>query len=371
MKIEEIKTTWLSVPVKEPFADSTHKPSNVIEWILVDILTDEGITGRSHMLTFDYAPELLQGMVEKELKKQILGQNPLYIKKIQEACWNQVEYVGQTGIAAWGMAAVDIALWDILGKRLKCPVSQLLGAYRDRVPIYGSGGWLTYSTDRLLEEVTSYVKRGFKAVKIKVGSPDHKRDIERVKAVRRAIGDDILLMVDANQGWGPHEAIALSKKIQDFDIFWLEEPVSKDDIQGCARVASSIDIPIAAGEREYSISKLGALMAEKAIAIVQPDVLRIGGITQVVKLAHLAENYNLRIASHFYKEIDVHVLASIRNGLFLEYFPWLDDLLVNPLKIVDGMAVVPEQPGLGLELKPEAISEYQVGATASTSAKSA
>lgn len=371
MKIEEIRTTWLSVPVKEPFADATHKASSVIEWILVDLVTDEGITGRSHMLTFDYAPELLRGIVEKELKKRVLGQNPLYIKKIQEACWTQTEYVGQTGIAAWGMAAVDIALWDILGQHLKCPVYQLLGAYRDRVPIYGSGGWLTYSTDRLLEEVTTYVNRGFKAVKIKVGSPNPKHDIERVKAVRSAIGDDILLMVDANQGWNPHEAIALTKKIQDFDIFWLEEPVSKDDVQGCARVAAGIDIPIAAGEREYSISKLGELMAKNAVAIVQPDVLRIGGITQAVKLAHLAETYNLRVASHFYKEIDVHVLASARNGLYLEYFPWLDDLLLHPLKIVQGMAVAPELPGLSLELKPEAIKEYQVGAAVSTSVKSA
>lgn len=360
MNIADVTTTWLSMPLKEPIADSTHAGTKVIEWILVDVLTNAGITGRSLMLTFDYAPELLRGIVETELKDRIVGKNPLYIKKIQEICWNQTEYIGQTGIAAWGMAAIDIALWDILGKHFNCPVCQLLGAYQDRVPIYGSGGWLSYSTDQLLEEVTSYVKRGFKAVKMKVGSPDYRRDIDRVKKVRQAIGDDTTLMIDANQGWSPHQAIAVSKKLEDFNIYWLEEPVSKDDLDGYARVAANIDIPIATGEREYSIAILKELMERKAVAIVQPDVLRIGGITQAVKVAHIAEAFNLKVATHFYKEIDVHILASLRNGLFLEFFPWLDDLLVNPLEIVGGMALVPERPGLSLELKPEAIKEYRV-----------
>jgi L-alanine-DL-glutamate epimerase-like enolase superfamily enzyme len=271
-----------------------------------------------------------------------------------------LEYTGQTGIGAWGMAAIDIALWDILGKHANCPVYKLLGACRNQVSIYGSGGWLSYSTDQLLEEVTSYVQRGFKAVKIKVGSQDSRRDVERVKMVRQAIGDDILLMIDANQGWSPPQAIAVSKQLQDFNIFWLEEPVAKDDLDGYARVAAKSDIPIATGEREFSIPMLRELMERKAVAIVQPDVLRIGGITQAVKVAHLAEAFNLQVATHFYKEIDIHLLASLRNGLFLEYFPWIDDLLVSPLEIAGGMARVPEGPGLSLELKPEAIQEYQV-----------
>ncbi len=359
MKIKDIRTTWLSIPLKVPLADSTHILDK-IDWILVDVLTNEGVTGHSYMLTFDYGPELLKGVVDKELRDSIAGMDPVFIEKIWETCWNRVEYIGQTGVAAWGIAAIDIALWDILGKHLGCPVYKLLGAYRDSVPIYGSGGWLSYSTDQLLEEMTSYVRRGFKAVKMKVGSEDQKRDIERVKAARQAIGDDILLMIDANQEWTPHEAIDISRKIRDYNIFWLEEPIPKDDLEGYVKVASSIDIPLAAGEREYSIRAFRELLKLQAISIVQPDVLRIGGITQCAKLAHLAEVFYVRVATHFYKEIDIHFMASIANGLFLEYFPWLDELLVDPLEIVDGMAKVPQRPGLGIEFKPEAIQEYKV-----------
>jgi L-alanine-DL-glutamate epimerase-like enolase superfamily enzyme len=359
MKIQDVRTTWLSIPLKPALADSTHRLDR-IEWILVDVLTDQGLAGHSCMLTFDYGPELLKGIVDHELRDVAIGMDTQFIGGVWEACWNQVEYVGQTGIAAWGLAAIDIALWDILGKSLGSPVYKLLGACRDSVPIYGSGGWLSYSTDQLLEEVTSYVKRGFKAVKMKVGSRDKTRDIERVKAVREAIGNNVLLMVDANQAWAPHEAIEFSQKIRDFGIFWLEEPISKDDHDGYARVASRIDLPIASGEREYSMHAFRELLQRGAISIVQPDALRFGGISRCVKLAHLAEAYNAQVAPHFYKEIDFHLVASARNGTFIEYFPWLDDLLVNPLIVSSGMSMAPSNPGVGLEFKPEAIGEYKV-----------
>jgi L-alanine-DL-glutamate epimerase-like enolase superfamily enzyme len=360
MKIKDLATTWLSLPLKPPLSDSTHVLDK-IEWILVDVITDQDFTGHAYMLTFDYAPELLRGIVDKELKKVVIGMDPLFIAKVREACWERVEYIGQQGVAAWGMAAIDIALWDILGKHLGCPVYKLLGAYRDTVPIYGSGGWLSYSTDQLLEEMQSYVRRGFKGVKMKVGSPYPRRDIERVKAARQAFGDDILLMIDANQAWRVHEALEFSRKIRDYNIYWLEEPLSKDDFEGYARLGTSIEIPIATGEREYSLGAFRELLKCSAISVVQPDVLRIGGITQFLKLAHVAESFNARVASHFYKEIDVHLLASIPNGLFLEYFPWLDELLVKPLQIENGMAKVPNEPGLSTEFRPEAIREYKVG----------
>ena len=357
MKIDDVRVTKLVMPLKRPIADSTHVLKK-IEWILAEILTDEGITGNSYMLTFDYGAELLMGIVEAELKKEIIGQDPNYIGKIWNRVWNRAEYIGQTGVAAWGIAAIDIALWDLMGKSLNSPVYKLLGACRDEVPIYGSGGWLSYSTDELLEEAAGYVKRGFKAVKMKVGSADPQRDVARVQEVRKCVGDNILLMVDANQAWTPDEAIRFGKRVQDQNIFWFEEPTLKDDIPGYARIAASLEIPLATGEREYTLGAFRQLMEQQGATIIQPDALRIGGITQWVKLAHLAETFHLQVASHFYKEIDIHVLAAVRNGLFLEFFPWLDDLLINPLEIVNGNAKVPERPGLGLEFKPEAIREY-------------
>jgi L-alanine-DL-glutamate epimerase-like enolase superfamily enzyme len=359
MKIKDIRTTRLSVPLKPPIADSTHVLDR-IQWVLVDVLTDEGLVGSSFMLTFDYGAELLLGIVDTELKKLVLGKDPRDITEIWETCHRHSEYIGQSGVAAWGIGAIDIALWDLLGKYLEVPVCQLLGSCRDQVPAYGSGGWLSYSMDELLAEVSLYLQRGFKMVKMKVGSHDISRDVERVRAVRNLIGGKVHLMIDANQAWNPHQAIAFARQIQDQDIFWFEEPVAKNDLDGYCRVASSIDIPVATGEREFSLEAFRELLVRNGTAIVQPDALRIGGLTQYLKVVHLAEAFQRSVAPHFYKEIDIHVLAAIRNGLFVEYFPWLDDLLVRPLEVSDGMAKVPKLPGFGIEFEPEAVKEYKL-----------
>jgi L-alanine-DL-glutamate epimerase-like enolase superfamily enzyme len=149
--------------------------------------------------------------------------------------------------------------------------------------------------------------------------------------------------------------------VEDQDIFWFEEPVGKDDLDGYCRLAASSRIPIATGEREYSLGAFREILIRCAADIMQPDALRMGGLSQCIKVAHLAQAFNRQLAPHFYKEVDVHLLASINNGLFLEYFPWLDDLLTHPLEIVNGMASVPVRPGLSLEFKPEAILEYKAG----------
>ncbi len=359
MKIRDVKTTLLSLPLKDPIADSTHTLKS-IDWILVDVYVDSGVVGCSHMLTFDYGRELLRGVVDYELKDVVIGMDASAISSVWEACWNRVEYIGQTGVAAWGIAAIDIALWDLLGKSLNCPVSKLLGARQEQVPIYGSGGWLTYSMDQLLAEVTSYVQQGFTAVKMKVGSRDVLHDVDRVRAVRKAIGPKIQLMVDANQAWKVIQAVEFSRKVRDCEIFWFEEPIQKDDHDGYRALATAMEIPVAAGEREYSLQVFRDLLERRALPIVQPDVLRLGGISRCLKLAHLAEAFNAHVASHFYKEIDIHWMAAVSNGLFLEYFPWLDPLLIHPLEVKNGMVRVPDRPGLGIDLKPEAIQEFSV-----------
>jgi L-alanine-DL-glutamate epimerase-like enolase superfamily enzyme len=326
----------------------------------VDVITDDGLVGNAFMLTFDYGPELLRGIVDTELKKLIVGKDPLDISGIWQMCYSHCEYIGQSGVAAWGIAAIDIALWDLLGKQLGVSVAQLFGSNREQVPIYGSGGWLSYSMDELLAEANAYIKRGFTMVKMKVGRPDLKRDAERVREVRKLIGDDVKLMIDANQAFTPHQAMAFARQVEDEDIFWFEEPVAKDDLDGYCQVAASTSIPVATGEREYSLGAFRDFLVHQGASILQPDALRIGGLSQCMKVAHLAESFNRPLAPHFYKELDIHVLAAIRNGLFLEYFSWLDDLLVHPLKVANGMAKVPQGPGLSIEFKPEAIKEYKV-----------
>ncbi|HZQ21617.1 MAG TPA: mandelate racemase/muconate lactonizing enzyme family protein [Terriglobales bacterium] len=360
-KIRDVRTVLLSVPLTPPIADSTHE-LRCVQWIIVELETSDGQISHSLMLTFGYGPELLQRIVDCELKRVIVGRDARDIAGIWRACYSHCEYIGQSGIAAWGIAAIEIALWDWLGKTLRVPVCQLFGACREAVPIYGSGGWLSYSTEELLAEVNGYLQRGFTAVKIKVGSPNITRDVERVRDVRKLIGDRVRLMVDANQAWSPLQAITFARQVADQNLFWLEEPISKDDIDGYCRVASTIDIPIATGEREYSLDAFRDLLVHQAASILQPDALRIGGLSQCMKVAHLAYAFGRPVAPHFYKEIDVHVVAAVPNGLYLEYFSWLDELLITPLRVANGLASVPKHPGLGLQLKPEAMREYQVRA---------
>ena len=358
MKIADVRATLLCVPLSAPIADSTHVLRK-IEFILVDVLTDQGLTGHAHVLTFGYGTELLLRLVDTELRALLLNQDATYIERIRQMCRGHLEYIGHSGLAAWGMGAIDIALWDLLGKSLGAPVYILLGACQDQVPVYGSGGWLSYSPEQLVEEAAGYIQRGFRAVKMKVGKRDLAEDVSRVTAVRLAIGDQIKLMVDANQAWSLEQAEAFCRKARDLDIFWLEEPLTKDDEDGYARLIATAGIPIAAGEREYSLEVFHRLLDRRCLAVVQPDVLRVGGITQWMKLARLAEVTHVNVASHFYKEIDIHCMAAITNGLYLEYFPWLDPLLVQGLQISEGLARVPEVPGLGLEIRSEAIEEYR------------
>lgn len=357
-KIRDVRTMLLSVPLDPPLSDSTHV-LDCVQWIVVELETEDGRTGRSLMLTFDYGPTLLQRIVDNELKRVVVGRDARDIAGTWHACYSYCEYIGQSGVAAWGIAAIEIALWDWLGKALEVPVCQLFGGYRETIPAYGSGGWLSYNTEQLLAEVSGYLQRGFRAVKMKVGSADIRRDVQRVREVRKLIGGEIRLMVDANQAWSPTQAIDFARKIADQDIFWFEEPVSRIDLDGYCRVASTIDIPIATGEREYEIGAFRDVLVRGGASILQPDALRIGGLSQCLKVAHLAEAFGRPIALHFYKEIDIHVLAAVSNGLYLEYFGWLDELLIAPLRVADGMASVPKEPGLGLELKPEALREYR------------
>jgi L-alanine-DL-glutamate epimerase-like enolase superfamily enzyme len=198
-------------------------------------------------------------------------------------------------------------------------------------------------------------------VKMKVGRSNIRQDVERVRAVREAIGDNIGLMVDANQAWTPQQALSFAVQVQELDLLWFEEPVAKDDLSGYSYVAAHTNIPIAAGEREYSLDAFREFLTRSCASILQPDALRIGGLSQSMKVAHLAEACHRRVAPHFYKEIDVHILAAINNGLYLEYFSWLDNLLAHPLEVVQGMAKVPTRPGMSLEFKPEAIREFRVG----------
>jgi L-alanine-DL-glutamate epimerase-like enolase superfamily enzyme len=354
--IEEVRTDWLRIPLSQPIADSTHV-LNFIDLILVEVRAGDHV-GTSYMLSFDYAPALLKGIVDHELKRHVLGQPSHAIRGIYERNLAATEYIGQEGVAMWGVAAIDVALWDLLAKRLGVSAAVLFGSNAEAVPVYGSGGWLSYTDEQLADEVSRYIARGFAGVKIKIGG-DEDRDVERVHAVRRAIGPKPKLMVDANQALSLEKALRLARRLEDCRLDWLEEPFPRHDIESYVQLARRTEIPLAAGEREFGTQGFRRLIGAHAIAVVQPDLLRVGGVTGWRLVAALADVNLLRIAPHFYREYDLHLAASQPNTVAIESFDWLDALVQDSFEVRDGCAQVPQRPGFGVTFKPEAIREYR------------
>ncbi len=356
--IDDITTSWLRVPFPAPIADATHE-LRFLDLIVVEIRSGEH-SGISYMLSFDYGPRLLKGIVDYELKRHLIGCPADDIRAVYERSLAVTEYIGREGVAMWGTAAIDVALWDLLGNRLAAPVSILFGRNRRAVPVYGSGGWISYTDEQLADEIGRYVKRGFAGVKIKIGSPSEERDVERVRWVRKAIGPDRMLMVDANQALTLDRALRLSRQLLDCRLAWFEDPFPKEDLESYRRLAAATEIPLAAGEREFGVDPFRRLIGSHAISVVQPDLLRVGGVTGWRLVAGLADVHRLRLAPHFYREHDVHLAAAQPNLIAIESFDWLDPLVEHPFEVTDGNALAPDRPGFGLSFRPEAFREFEV-----------
>jgi L-alanine-DL-glutamate epimerase-like enolase superfamily enzyme len=358
MKIDDVRTEWLRVPISPPIADSSHV-LRFMDLIVVEVRAGDH-SGWSYMLSFDYAPALLKGIIDRELKGYVVGCSADEIRAVYEQNLRTTEYIGREGLAMWGTAAIDVALWDLLARRLEVPASLLFGRRVSAVPVYGSGGWISYSDEELADEVGRYIARGFGGVKIKIGSSREDQDVERIRAVRCALGPDRKLMVDANQGLTLERALRLVRRVEDCHLDWLEEPFQKNDLESYTRLASATDIPLAAGEREFSVEPFRRMANARSVSIMQPDLLRVGGVTGWRLVAALAEAHLLRVAPHFYREYDVHLAAAQPNLVAIESFDWLNDLLEQPFEVRDGLAVVPERPGFGVNFRPEAIRQFRV-----------
>jgi L-alanine-DL-glutamate epimerase-like enolase superfamily enzyme len=280
----------------------------------------------------------------------------------------RVRGYGRKGVAFCALSAVDIGLWDLKAKALGLPLYRLLGPYTDAVPIYGSGGWTNYTEDELVAEMTGYVEQGIKRVKMKVGKDfgrSEREDIQRLAAVRKAVGDDVAIYIDANNGYYPKQAIYMAKEFEQFQVGWFEEPVLADDIPGLAEIRRATTIPVATGEHEYTKYGFRALIAGGGVDIVQPDVGRVGGVTEWMKVAHLAHSFNLPVAPHAVQLVHLHLTCATPNLKVVEYLGnshegdkiWYTEFPEHK----DGMwSPYPDRPGLGLELDPHAVEKWAV-----------
>lgn len=346
-----------STLLKKPISDATHTLTE-ISFIVLRIQLENGIVGESYLLSFQYSPHAIIGAL-KDMIPVIKGYKANETGLVSKALDDLTEYFGNQGLLRWAQAAINIAMWDAWGKYLGLPIHKILGTHKKQIPIYGSGGWISYTIDELLTEVTGYAERGFKAVKVKVGSPKIKTDIERLKIVRETVGDQVDIMMDANQGLDLPSAIKLATSAKDLNIHWFEEPVNHQDFQSYQILKNQTGISLAMGEREYDTLALRELLTHNALDIWQPDILRIGGVEAWLESAALAKSFHIAVLPHFYKDYDVPLLCTISNGAGVESFDWVDPLIDNPMQICNGFAKPHDLPGWGFNFLDEHLTEIK------------
>jgi L-alanine-DL-glutamate epimerase-like enolase superfamily enzyme len=391
MHISDIRTIAVEVNLKQTVFDANYtmatKPA-----LLVEVHTDEGLVGIGEAAHFGGPMASTAQVIEHELKPYLIGENPNDIERLWERMHRRAYKHARGGIVIAAISGIDIALWDLRGKMANMPVWRLLGGYRKRVPAYATGGFYAEGKGirELVAEMESYVNAGFRAVKMKVGRNSNiemsalrasnergvaevslATDIERVAAVREAIGPDIRLAVDANGAWDVATAIKMGRAMEPFDIYWYEEPVWPDDVDGSREVAEKTSIAIAGYETcSYGIVDFARYISARAVHFVQPDVAWAGGLTECLKIAHLAQAANLPIAPHIHGSAvavaaGLHLLGAVRNGSMAEtVFPaheLMTDLVREPLMLdpASGEIELSERPGLGIELDAETVERFR------------
>ena len=311
--------------------------------------------------TVDVGGAAIRALIENDLIPVLMGADPRQTEKLWQEMWWRAHWVGRGGVLALAMSAVDIALWDVKGRVAEEPLWRLLGGNNPRVKAYAGGVDLYFTTDELKAQTQAFLERGLKAIKMKVGRENLSEDVQRVATVRRIVGKDFPLMVDANMGWTVAQAIRASKALAEYGLYWLEEPTIPDDIEGHVRIAREGALPIAAGENMHTLYEFQQLIGSGGAAFPEPDVSNIGGITAWMKVARLAEAYNLPVTSHGVHDIHVSLLAAIPNASYLELhgFP-LDRFMVHPFRFENGEGVASDRPGHGVEFDWEKLTEHEV-----------
>jgi D-galactarolactone cycloisomerase len=381
MKITRVRVLALSDPVPKERQHRTDLGTKVkSDSTIIFVDTDNGLTGMGAALG---TPAVLQAIVEHELGPEVVGEDPMFSERIYEKLyngsrlqpalafgWQQPEPSRRRGMLMEAIAGIDIAVWDVKAQALGIPVYQALGAARDRVRAYASGGWAP--GDEAEAEMGGYAAKGFSAVKMRVVGRDGfsiANTVRRVKAARRGIGPEVELMLDAHGSLDTSTAIRLAKEVEPYNIAWFEEPVSPDDHHGQGLVRQATHIPIASGEREFTRHDFYDLMQHDALDIAQPDVARAGGFTEIRRIAALTSTQQIRLAPHAWGSgvlfaASIHVAMAAPNCHILEvsqgYMPMIWELFEEPFDIrPDGMVYAPPRPGLGFTIRPEGMERFK------------
>ncbi len=358
-RIESVTLSSVTLPLPNPISDAKvftgrQRPMTEVAFLFAEVTTEDGHEG----VGFSYSKRAggpAQFAHASEVAPDLIGEDPSDIGRL----WTKLVWagasVGRSGASTQAIAAIDVALWDLKAKRAGLPLAKLLGAHRNSVRCYNtSGGFLHESVEQVKDNATRTLENGVGGIKIKVGLPDSAEDLRRVRAVREHLGDGVPFMVDANQQWDRPTAMRVSRRLEEFDLVWIEEPLDAYDAEGHAQLARSLDTAVATGEMLTSVAEHAELIRHGSVDILQPDAPRIGGITQFLKLSALADVANLQLAPHFAMEIHVHLAAAYPHEAWVEHFDWLYPLFNERLETRDGRMYISDRPGLGITLSEQA-----------------
>lgn len=361
LRITAVNTAMVALPLERTLKTSIHEISTVC-CLLVTIQTNTGLVGEGYGFCFDPGRLAAIKQFTDTLAPIVLGRDPHEVQAFWRAFIRGTNFYGQSGISVIAYNPIDVACWDLIGKAAGRPLHQLFGTCRTRVPVYASAGlWLSSSRDELCEEARGFVQQGFKAMKMRLGSSDWREDVSRAEAIRAIIGPDITLMADANQGLTAAQALRLGRALVPVDLAWFEEPVPTWDDQAAAMLVRKLDTPIASAETEYTAVGIRRMVEHGAATVFMPDLQRMGGYTEMMKVARYLGAMDLPMAPHIFTEHSLHVVAASPHATWCEHMPWFAPLFNEKMAVEsDGTVCVPDRPGAGFTFNWDRIDSMRI-----------
>ena len=366
MKISKVEALAISIPLRAAVSDAvrriTHRDHLIVR------ISAEGLTGEGYTLGYDASKAMVE-MVDALFRPILEGADAFETERLWAEMYRQSIQAGRRGAALRAISAIDIALWDLRGKAAGMPVMRLLGVHSTRLRCYATGGYYRdgQTPDDLVREYAVYAAQGFTAAKLKVGKLSAREDAARMSAIRKELGDDFDILLDANGGWADsNTAISALRRLEEFRPYWIEEPVRADNLGAMARIAAALDWPVATGELESTRWAFADLLTRQAADILQPDATVVGGVGEWLKVAHMAAAFDVPIAPHYNWDIHTQLVASIPNGLLIEYFvresgvKMFDEMLANPIQPTGGYISPRTGPGFGIELRQDQVDRYRI-----------